>query len=579
MKGKGVKAVENKQGWHGKPLDDPEEAIAELGGERDLHGRRRQARARRRAAPLRDRGALELPTLGARRGGRDPARPTATRSPRSASRDGDVVALDGEVSQLDLRRDLRARPIPDRYFEMFIAEQQMVAAAVGLQVRGWVPFASTFAAFFTRAYDFIRMAAISRANIRLWRLARRRLDRRGRPVADGARGPRDRCAPSTARPCSTRATPTRRRSWSRRWPTATGSSTCARRARQTPVVYGAGRGVPDRRQRGRALVATATTSTIVGAGITLHEALEGRRRARGRGHRRARDRPLLGQADRRGDAARGGRGDRRPDRHRRGPLARGRPRRRRARRRSPTATSRCRVVTARRARDARLRHAGRAARTPPASTPSNRRESLERSPDAAQARFRPHPHGSASRHARATPGGDLRLAAMAVVTATNLRKELSGELLFDGVSFKVERRDRLALSGPNGAGKTTLLRMLAGETELDGGELVLRQGHAHRAARPAPAARARPARCATTSLSGARDLVATEERAARARAGDGRRRPRRRPRCGGYVGGPGAPRARGRLRLARARGSALRGLGFATSATSTGRSRRSPAAS
>ena len=50
---------------------------------------------------------------------------------------------------------------------MFIAEQQLVAAAVGFQVRGWVPFASTFAAFFTRAYDFVRMAAISRADIRL----------------------------------------------------------------------------------------------------------------------------------------------------------------------------------------------------------------------------------------------------------------------------------------------------------------------------------------------------------------------------------------------------------------------------
>ena len=55
----------------------------------------------------------------------------------------------------------------DRYFEMFIAEQQMVAAAVGMQVRDWMPFASTFAAFFSRAYDFVRMAAISRANIRL----------------------------------------------------------------------------------------------------------------------------------------------------------------------------------------------------------------------------------------------------------------------------------------------------------------------------------------------------------------------------------------------------------------------------
>ena len=52
---------------------------------------------------------------------------------------------------------------PDRYFEMFIAEQQMVAATVGISVRGWKPYASTFAAFFSRAYDFVRMAAISRA--------------------------------------------------------------------------------------------------------------------------------------------------------------------------------------------------------------------------------------------------------------------------------------------------------------------------------------------------------------------------------------------------------------------------------
>jgi ATP-binding cassette subfamily F protein 3 len=65
---------------------------------------------------------------------------------------------------------------------------------------------------------------------------------------------------------------------------------------------------------------------------------------------------------------------------------------------------------------------------------------------------------------------------MAVVIGTNLRKELAAGLLFDGVSFKVERKDRLALSGPNGAGKTTLLRMLAGETGVDGGQLVFDKG-------------------------------------------------------------------------------------------------------
>ena len=65
---------------------------------------------------------------------------------------------------------------------------------------------------------------------------------------------------------------------------------------------------------------------------------------------------------------------------------------------------------------------------------------------------------------------------MAVVIASNLRKELSGDPLFDNVSFKVERRDRVALSGPNGAGKTTLLRALVGETSLQGGELAFQKG-------------------------------------------------------------------------------------------------------
>src|SRR5260221_12655744 len=65
---------------------------------------------------------------------------------------------------------------------------------------------------------------------------------------------------------------------------------------------------------------------------------------------------------------------------------------------------------------------------------------------------------------------------MAVVIANNLRKEIGGTLLFDGVSFKVERGERLALSGPNGAGKTTLLRILARQTEMHGGELAFAKG-------------------------------------------------------------------------------------------------------
>ena len=76
----------------------------------------------------------------------------------------DVVAMDGEVSNSTFADEF-AQAHPERYFEMYIAEQQLVAAAVGFSVRGYRPFASTFAAFFSRAYDFIRMAAVSQASI------------------------------------------------------------------------------------------------------------------------------------------------------------------------------------------------------------------------------------------------------------------------------------------------------------------------------------------------------------------------------------------------------------------------------
>ena len=80
---------------------------------------------------------------------------------------------------------------------------------------------------------------------------------------------------------------------------------------------------------------------------------------------------------------------------------------------------------------------------------------------------------------------------MAVVIASDLGKDIAGEPLLRGISFKLERRDRMTLSGRNGAGKTTLLRMLAGEASVDFGELVLGEGRQGRAARPAPAARPR----------------------------------------------------------------------------------------
>jgi transketolase len=162
IKGKGVAAVENKEGMHGKALDDPESAIAELGGERNIRVEVPKPKSDGRPHVF-ETGKLELPRyeddVATRKAYGDAL------AALGAAR-GDVVALDGEVSN-STYAEIFATQHPDRYFEMYIAEQQLVAAAVGLQVRGWVPFASTFAAFFTRAYDFIRMAAISRANIRL----------------------------------------------------------------------------------------------------------------------------------------------------------------------------------------------------------------------------------------------------------------------------------------------------------------------------------------------------------------------------------------------------------------------------
>jgi transketolase len=164
VKGKGVSFIENKEGWHGKALDPEQakQAIAELGEARSRTFP--VAKPERWDRPSMQRtGSLALKTY---------TEPIATRkaygealAALGAARK-DVVVLDAEVSNSTHAEDFK-KTAPERFFEMYIAEQQMVASAVGMQVVGLVPFASTFAAFFTRAYDFIRMAAISRARIRL----------------------------------------------------------------------------------------------------------------------------------------------------------------------------------------------------------------------------------------------------------------------------------------------------------------------------------------------------------------------------------------------------------------------------
>jgi transketolase len=163
IKGKGVKAVEDKDGWHGKALDDPDAAIEELGGIRNIHV---EVAKPEPAEPHRfPDGPLELPRYEL---GQEVATRKAYGEALAAlgSARGDVVALDGEVSNSTFA-EIFKQAHPDRFFEMYIAEQQLVAAAVGLHARGWNAFGSTFAAFFSRAYDFIRMAAISRVDLRL----------------------------------------------------------------------------------------------------------------------------------------------------------------------------------------------------------------------------------------------------------------------------------------------------------------------------------------------------------------------------------------------------------------------------
>jgi transketolase len=165
IKGKGYSKLEDKSGWHGKASspEDAEEALAELGGVRNIvvsvpkpdHGEPHRFEPTPTAWP-----AYELGSEVATRKAYGDALAALGGERR------DVVALDGEVSNSTYSEIFRDAH-PDRFFEMYIAEQQMVAAAVGMQVLGWKPFVSTFAAFMSRAYDFVRMAAISRANLML----------------------------------------------------------------------------------------------------------------------------------------------------------------------------------------------------------------------------------------------------------------------------------------------------------------------------------------------------------------------------------------------------------------------------
>jgi transketolase len=167
IKGKGVPEVEDKNGWHGKalPPDMAERAVAALGG------------------PGRLRITTALPEPGTPAIAPDPQTPihlprwemgeeVSTRAAFGAAVSAmaarpEIVVLDGEVGNSTRAGEFK-EVAPERYFQMFIAEQQLIASAIGLSVRGYVAFAASFAAFLiSRPFDFIRMAGISQASIRL----------------------------------------------------------------------------------------------------------------------------------------------------------------------------------------------------------------------------------------------------------------------------------------------------------------------------------------------------------------------------------------------------------------------------
>jgi transketolase len=180
LKGKGVSFVEDKMDWHGKPFKkgpEADKALAELNAAFLPNGHPPEIRRPETPSqPAEKSLVLELESKSKRTNVVPPDYvPTDTVATREAfgaalMRLGEsnplVVVLDADVKNSTFT-DKFGKQFPNRFFENFIAEQNMVGAAVGLASQGKIPFAATFACFLTRAYDFIRMAAISHSNIKL----------------------------------------------------------------------------------------------------------------------------------------------------------------------------------------------------------------------------------------------------------------------------------------------------------------------------------------------------------------------------------------------------------------------------
>jgi len=168
-KGRGIAFAEDKEGWHGKPLKKGEEndsAIraleAALNGSGPATAPRKPPRRPKAVGPS---GPVAPPSF---RIGEMAATREAFGSALAAAGEANprVAVVDGDVKNSTYTERFQKK-FPERFFQGFIAEQNLVGAAMGLATKGKIPFASTFACFFARAYDFIRIAAISSTNVKL----------------------------------------------------------------------------------------------------------------------------------------------------------------------------------------------------------------------------------------------------------------------------------------------------------------------------------------------------------------------------------------------------------------------------
>lgn len=169
LKGKGVSLLENKESWHGKPLklEELKQALSELGEvDTTVRGTFTQPSVSEiKATEINTEPALPMQTY-------EPNKAVATRKAygmalaRLGATNKDLVVLDAETSN-STYSELFKEKFANRFFEMFIAEQNMVGTAMGFARRGKIPFASTFAAFYTRAFDQIRMSQYAHSNIKL----------------------------------------------------------------------------------------------------------------------------------------------------------------------------------------------------------------------------------------------------------------------------------------------------------------------------------------------------------------------------------------------------------------------------